>query len=96
VSTNYYLDEPHTGLHLGKWAAGRFHGYAPPGIDSFEQWAAQFTDGARPIYAESGYTVTPDEMIATAKDRRPHAYYPHTRSNQFVDQGVQFSRYEFC
>lgn len=97
MSVNYYLDSPHNEAgHLGLWAAGRFTAKAPEGVASFDDWAAQL-DG-RKIFAESGYEVTKDEMVATALDRQRHAHIPNPRYSrgEFVDRGVLFVRHEFC
>lgn len=97
MSTNYYLDSPDNEAgHLGQWAAGRFTAKAPEGVNSFADWAAQL-DGRR-IFAESGYEVSKDLMVATALQRQRHAPWRNARHErgEFCDRGVLFVRHEFC
>jgi hypothetical protein len=98
MSVNYYLDSPHNEAgHLGKWAAGYFTAKAPEGVDSFDAWAAQM-DGKK-VFAESGYEVTKDKMLAMASARTGHraaARSPNGYRGEFMDKGALFVRPDFC
>jgi hypothetical protein len=71
MSTNYYLRTPDTppdneGIHLGQFAAGgfTFRAYPDRNVTTYDAWLAQLDTGT--IYAESGYTVTREEMVEIA------------------------------
>lgn len=98
MSVNYYLDDASKDEnHIGKWSAGRFLGYAPEGVNSFNDWAVRLE--GHTIVAEHGLTYTPAEMIETAKER-DRSFHHSSRwmhdPNYFMDEGVEFGRQPFC
>ncbi|WP_433531280.1 hypothetical protein ACQPYA_03995 [Micromonospora sp. CA-263727] len=88
MSTNFYLRTPDTpaeseGIHLGQLAAGGFTFRAHPerGITDYPTWLAQLNSGE--IVAESGYTVTRDDMVDIAARR--------ARTASWVERGASHS-----
>ncbi|WP_018219122.1 hypothetical protein [Salinispora vitiensis] len=106
MSTNYYVRIANTpddgeGIHLGQHAAGTFTFRAHPdrNVTDYEAWLNQLDQGE--IVAESGYTVTRDEMVAIAAKtpRTPWAECgaTHSGGDGYYDlEGRRWLAVDFC
>lgn len=107
MSNNYYLRTADTpdgseGIHLGQSANGGFTFRAHPdrGVTDYPAWLAQLDTGE--IVAESGYTVTRDEMVRIASEQSRVPSWAergatHPDGAGFYDmEGRRWLTVEFC
>lgn len=113
MSTNYYAHGPFPGgdtdggLHIGQTAAGwrfLYRGWPEHGLTTYQAWANLLRQPGVTIKAESGYTLTFDQMDATLTEVRDSRGWPlkervnvfHVPDGYHLDGPHAFCVRDFC